>query len=136
MDDKIIVKSRVAQAEDYILETFILAVGMNFRTQIIEKEPKTIQDAYALLKKLETATGVKSDDNVDEKLTEVLSLLKLKEAKENFANPEIRRVGDVVRQSPNNGWRNGNNMMECQFCGRIGHTARFCYDIPSNVNNN
>lgn len=75
--DKATAISRSEQADDYILDTFILAVGMNFRHIIIDREPKSIQGAYALLIKLEVAAGTESNDGVEEKLDEMIGLLKI-----------------------------------------------------------
>lgn len=41
-DRKEMVRSRIEQAEEYILDTFIRSVGMNFRTSLISRQPLNI----------------------------------------------------------------------------------------------
>lgn len=84
-----IVQSRIDQAEDYIRDTFIMAVGMNYRPVIISQKPKTIQKVYTNLVTLENAAGEPSNDNEDDKFNQVLKLLTVKDDKDKFANPEI-----------------------------------------------
>lgn len=121
-------KFKIQQIEDYALESFIHAVNINFRPVLISKEPKTIQEAYAILQKFEVAAGVQGNDSVNDKLNEVIGLIKeVKIEKEEFANPRIRRNEITGLDS---------NIKTCQFCGRSGHTAKFCFDIVNNSNRN
>lgn len=130
---KDVVDYRIDQANDYIRDTFIMAVGMNFRPVIINQKPKNIQEVYTSLMTLENSAGEESNDNVEDKLNQVLSLLKIKEDKDKdndrFANPEIKRVEELPPQQPLRREVNEMNVpMVCQFCGRMGHWAKFCYD--------
>lgn len=109
---------------------------MNFRPIIIDREPKTIQEAYALLVKLETAANCKSNDGVDQKLSEVLSLLKLKESKDKFYNPDIKRVEEFKPQyQEQQKTETKGGTMVGQYCSRVGHTAKFCYDLGESNQN-
>lgn len=122
---------RVQQAEEYALDSFIMAVGMNFRAMIRDKKPKNIQEAYSMLRDLEIGTGCNSSDSTDDKLSEVLNLLKLGNSNNNnnnFTKPNINRVEEEGEKAK--------DAMNCQFCGKIGHTAPKCYKMLNMLNNN
>lgn len=127
LDDKATVQLRVKQAEEYILDSFIMSVGSNFRAIIRDKNPSNIVEAYRILVSLEESTGTKSSDQLEDKLNEVLKLLKISKDPVSFTKPTIRRVEESDK---------GATQIVCQFCDRVGHLAKNCYRIPKQNNGN
>lgn len=119
------IEFRVAQAEEYALDSFIMAVGANFRPLIRDKKPKNIQEAYNMLRDLEIGTGMDSSDGVDAKMSEMLHLLKMGNNNSSFTKPQINRVEEVQKSNF--------ETRICQLCEREGHTAKFCW-ISQNTN--
>lgn len=135
-DNPVLVKARIEQAEEYILDSFIRAVGVSSRTYILGKSPKNIQEAYSHLRELEMISGKTETESVDDRLGEVLKLLQTTgisgqgnvSGSGNFTNPQVGSVGGNVQQ----------NRETCQVCGKLGHTALRCWKLNeiSNRNNN
>lgn len=122
------IEFRVQQAEDYALDSFIMAVGMNFRPLLRHKKPKDLQDAYNMVRDFEVGTNTDSSDNADDKLSEVLNLLKLGN-NSNFTKPKINRVEEEVEKKK--------EQLICQICGKIGHVASKCFKLlDMNMSNN
>lgn len=120
--EKNFVESRVKQAEDYILESFIFVVDKNIRPVLISMQPKTIQEAFLKLRELEMSMGNKDTepDEVNAKLNEVLNLMKSNSINEkpsnNFANPSVNRMET-------------NNKEVCQLCNKDNHVASNCWSL-------
>lgn len=109
------VKFKIQQAEELILEFFIQSIPTNLRLSIIQQKPKTIQEAYKMLREIEMETGCRASDNDNSKLDEVLQLLKNTQIKEetHFSDPKVC----------------SNNMQSrkvCQLCNKPGHLAPDC----------
>lgn len=129
--DPAVIVSRISHAEEYVLGSFMKSVGMNFRPIIMDKKPKTLQEAFTLMRDLEIKTGSKSSDSVEEKLAEVLNLIKDKNisSNSNFSSPQINRVEQ-------NMYGAGRNVMQCQVCDKFGHKALDCNKLKSLIGNN
>lgn len=126
-EKKDLLESRMRHAEEYALESFIMSVGMNFRPLIMDKNPKNLQEAYTLLRNLEMGTGSKSSDSVEDKLSEMLQLMKMNNisAGGNISSPQINRVEEV----------NKSNRVQCQICDKFGHKALKCFKLKDLMGN-
>lgn len=119
-DRRELVDARVELADEYALDTFIKAIGMNFRPLVVSRKPRTLQEAFNYLRDLEMETGCTSNDSADQKLSEVLELLKtvnLGKASNKFADPQVSRL-DVPNEVGVS-----NNQVVCRLCDRVGHKA-------------
>lgn len=123
--------SRIEQAEKYILDTFLMEVGMNFRPILIEKNPRALQEAYNMLRKMEADAGVDRSDSIEHKLNEILSQMKLSKISGwDFANPQIRQLDEVTI----NRFEANRGSLKCQWCDRSGHEAKDCFKIKEKIN--
>lgn len=119
-DQKAMVDERVALAEEYALETFLDAINVTLRLHVREKIPKTIQEAYKVLRELEIANNLSGEDSFDAKVSDAMERIKsieLASSSLNFCNPHVYRVNS--NETPE-------YRVKCQLCGQIGHIAPQC----------
>lgn len=135
LDDEQLIQSRLKLAEDYILDSFILSVGMNFRPILMSKKPKTIQEAYSMLRQLEMGSGSTRSDSYEQKLANIERLLLELKGRSNqvnsrqFSNPQVHHVEEYNNDDDD-------HQVTCQLCDRVGHNARDCFEFNSQRNNN
>lgn len=125
--DEATLKSRLDQANRYVMDSFILSVGMEYRPLLRNMKTKTIQEAYAALKEMEIQSQKKSGESSDDKMDEMLELLKKSTIKEtSFSKPEIRRAENEGVPPIN---EVNKAIVECQYCNRKGHIAKTCFRL-------
>lgn len=126
-NDETVIKYRSYHAQKMILEIFIESIGMNLRPFVSYDNPKTIEEAYEILRKVEITTGLKSSHSTEERLSKVLLQL------ENFDitqdNNSITKTVSINKLTQDDHPFRDDWNATCQFCGRKGHTALKCFDM-------
>lgn len=120
--------TKINQAESYILDSFIKAVGVNFRPTLIYKNPKSIEEAYEMLRELEMSTGFTSYD--DKEFSQLITLI-------NSNNDYLPKLLKPVDEDKDSILSNNTNesLITCQFCNEVGHIASNCPQIMDQDNN-
>lgn len=116
--DKTVVKVKLEQAEEYAVDLFVKAVGMNFRPYWITKEPDTIEKAYDLLRDMEMKSGALSSH--EEEL-----YLRPGEQSRTSCHRVTEDCGDKS---------NAKKDIFCQICNRRGHRALKCWRFIERTN--
>lgn len=113
--DKSEVHFKLKYAEKFAVNSFIMAVGMNYRPYIKQQKPKTVEEAYAILRELEISNGELSSHEVENKVDSNLVA--------------IKDLQPSCRLAREDGGVQGHNMKKdhsCQLCNRKGHRAFKC----------
>lgn len=124
-NDETIIKNRSDLARKMILETFIESIGMNLRPFVSYDNPKTIEEAYEILRKVEITSGLKSSHSTEERLSKILLKLENFDITQDISSitKTVSRIELTQRDNP---FRDDWNAI-CQFCGRKGH--KYCYEV-------
>lgn len=101
---------KITKANESVLNSFILAVGMNLRPLLSQAKPKNLDEAYGELRRLEMTIDCKSSDSLEEVVDHVLNLIE--EQKKTETDTDLLT-----------------NEIRCQYCDRVGHIALKCFDI-------
>lgn len=128
------------QAEDYIKDSFVLAVGMNLRPTLVTMKPKDIHEAYNFYRNLEMETGMKSSDSNDLMINNQIqfnsNICSLEESgrvnssglfRNNFVHNNVDNSNSVVAVDKSLVLNNNLRVLRCQVCQKKGHTASRCY---------